>query len=48
MCLQGYQTNVMDVVKEVDILQAIAWAAAAWKEVSEMVIKNCFGKCGIV
>ena len=48
MWLQGYQTNVMDVVKEVDILQAITWAAAAWKEVSEMAIKNCFGKCGVV
>ena len=39
--------NAFDVVK-VDILQAITWAAAAPKEVSEMTIKNCFAKCGTV
>ena len=37
-----------DIAKEVDILQAITWVAAAWKEVSETTIKNCFAKCGIV
>ena len=40
--------SASDIAKEVDILQAITWVAAAWKEVSETTIKNCFAKCGIV
>ena len=39
--------SASDIAKEVDILQAITWAAATWKEVSETSIKNCFVKCGI-
>ena len=34
-----------DIAKEVDILQAIRWVAAARKEVSETAISNCFAKC---
>ena len=34
-----------DIAKEVNILQAITWVAAARKEVSETTIKNCFAKC---
>ena len=26
----------------------IRWAQEAWKEVTRMTIKNCFGKCGII
>ena len=37
-----------DIAKEIYILQAITWVAAAWKKVSETAIKNCFGKCSIV
>ena len=40
--------SASDIAKEVDILQAITWVAAAWKEVSETIIKNCFAKCGIL
>ena len=40
--------SASDIAKEVDILQAITWVAAAWKEVSKTTIKNCFAKCGIV
>ena len=36
------------IAKEIDILQAITWVAAAWKEVSETTIKNCFVKRSIV
>ena len=37
-----------EIANAVDILQAITWTAAAWKEVTEDTIKNCFVKCGIV
>ena len=37
-----------DIAKDVDILLAITRVAAAWKEVSETAIRNCFAKCGIV
>ena len=40
--------NASDIVKWVGILQATTWAAVAWKQVSEMTIKNCFAKCAIV
>ena len=36
-----------EIVKEMDILQAIQWVADSWKEVSVDTIRNCFGKCGI-
>jgi len=37
-----------EIAKGVNVLQAIAWVADAWKEVSANTIKNCFAKCGIV
>ena len=40
--------NPSDIAKEVDILQAITWVAASWKDVSETTVKICFAKCGIV
>ena len=40
--------SASDTAKEIDILQAITWVAATWKEVSETTIKNCFAKCDIV
>ena len=40
--------SASDITKKVDILQAITWVAAAWKEVSETTIKNSFARCGIV
>ena len=36
------------IAKEIDILQTITWVAAAWKEVSETTIKNCFVRRSIV
>ena len=40
--------SASDIAKDFDIPQGITWVAAPWKEVSEMTIKNCFAKCGIV
>ena len=40
--------SASDIAKEVDILQAITWVAAAWNEVTEKTIRNCFAKCGIL
>ena len=40
--------SASDIAKEVDILQAITWVAAAWNEVTEKAIRNCFAKCGIL
>ena len=40
--------SASDIAKEIDIVQAITWVAAAWKEVSETNFKNCFVKCSIV
>ena len=37
-----------EIAKGVNVLQAIAWVADSWKEVSVDTIKNCFAKCGIV
>ena len=36
-----------EIIKCIDILQAITWVADSWKEVSVETIKNCFAKCGI-
>ena len=33
-----------EIAKGIDIFQAIAWVADAWKEVSIETIKNCFAK----
>ena len=43
----SYDRSASDIGKEADILQAIKWEAATWKEVSETTIKNCFAKWGI-
>ena len=40
--------SASDIAKEVDILQTITWVAAAWNEVTEKTIRNCFAKCGIL
>ena len=36
--------SASDIAKENEILQAITWVAAAWNEVLETTIKNCFCK----
>ena len=36
-----------EIVKCIDIFQAITWVAEAWKEFSVKTIMNCFAKCGI-
>ena len=43
----SYDRSASDISKEADILQAIKWEAATWKEFSETTIRNCFAKCGI-
>ena len=40
--------SASDIAEEVDILQAITWVTAAWNEVTEKTIRNCFAKCGIL
>ena len=35
------------IVKGVDVLVAIRWIQEAWIEITNLTIKNCFGKCGI-
>ena len=35
------------IVKGVDVLVAIRWIQEAWIEVTNLTIKNSFGKCGI-
>ena len=40
--------SASDIAKEVDILQAITRVAAAWNDVTEKTIRNCFAKCGIL
>ena len=35
------------IVKSVYVLVAIRWLQEAWKEVTNLTIKNCFEKCGI-
>ena len=40
--------SASDIAKEVDVLQAITWVAAAWNDVTEKTIGNCFAKCGIL
>ena len=39
--------SATDIAEEANIFRAIIWLAAAWKEVSEMTIKNYFAKCHI-
>ena len=35
-----------DIIQEVDVLKVISWIKAAWKEVSDQTVINCFRKCG--
>ena len=39
--------STTQIVKDVDILVAIRWIQEAWKEVSNLTIKDCFEKCDI-
>ena len=39
--------SAMQIVKGMDLLVAIQWLQEAWKEVTNLTIKNCFEKCGI-
>ena len=40
--------SATEIVKNVDILQAIRWVQESWEEVTNVTIKNCFEKCGII
>ncbi|XP_057308163.1 tigger transposable element-derived protein 6-like [Hydractinia symbiolongicarpus] len=40
--------SATEIIKSVDILMAIQWVQDAWKEVTNLTIKNCFEKCGVV
>ena len=35
-----------EIIQEVHVLKAISWIKAAWEEVSDQTITNCFRKCG--
>ena len=39
--------SATQIVKGVDVLVAIRLLQEAWKEVTNLTIKNCFKKCGI-
>ncbi len=41
-------SNATDVVKSMNILQAIRWIAEAWKSVDKSVIQKCFRKASIL
>ena len=41
-------SSATQIIKDVNILMAIRWAQEAWKEVTGMIIKDCFEKCGII
>ena len=34
------------IIEEVDVLKAISWIKAAWEEVSNQIVINCFRQCG--
>ena len=40
-------TSATQIVKGVDVIMAIRWLQEAWKEVTNLTIKNYFEKCGI-
>ena len=37
-----------EIIQEVDALRAISWIKAAWEEISDQTITNCFRKCGFL
>ena len=39
--------SATQIVKDMNVLVAIRWLQEAWKEVTNLTIKNCFEKCGI-
>ena len=41
-------SSASEVVKSVTILHAVRWVAEAWKNVSELTVKKCFHKAGIL
>ena len=38
--------NASEIIKEVNIAQAIHWLQVAWKDISKETILHCFQKCG--
>ena len=40
--------SASEIVKSLNVLQAIQWVQEPWKDVTNATIKNCFEKCGIV
>ena len=40
--------SASEIVKSLNVLQAIQWVQESWKDVTNATIKNCFEKCGIV
>ena len=35
-----------EIIQEVHVLKAVSWIKAAWEEVSDQTVTNCFRKCG--
>ena len=40
--------SASEIVKSLNVLQAIRWVQESWKDVTIARIKTCFEKCGIV
>ena len=38
--------KAFEIIQEVHVLKAISWIKAAWEEVSDQTVTNCFRKCG--
>ena len=41
-------SNASELLKSVNVLTAIRWAGEAWKKVTEVMIKKCFHKAGVL